>query len=202
MQTFITRKHFIYTVSNSRDCITNSQRGSVLALALWRYLCCLHAAVCEMRRFKLLFRINAKCICKETTPVYCWGQALSLVCVLYSLYCLFAALSLIQCNYMVETSAHNCPFPGGSTPPRGTWFLWPICVIVLNCILIESAISQKLTVFSAYILPWTRYVPPKFSLSLGGCRPVSHCFIDPCMHDPVNAARKVSVTQSCHCQHM
>jgi len=196
MQTFLTRKHFIYTVSNSRDCITNSQRGSVLALALWHYLCCLHAAVCEMRRFKLLFRINANVYLQRNyTRILLRPSALSSVCIVRFI--------LPFCSsrwYNAIMWWKHLPIIAPS--PEDPRLLWPIWVIVLNCILIESAISQKLTVFSAYILPWTRYVPPKFSLSLGGCRPVSHCFIDPCMHDPVNAARKVSVTPSCHCQHM
>jgi len=70
---FTIRKHLIYSVK--------FMWLPHHLLVLWvceviRQHHCSHEAICAIRHFKLLFHVNAKCICKRTTPVYYWDKTL------------------------------------------------------------------------------------------------------------------------------
>jgi len=123
-------KQLIKTMSNLHDVI--------------RHHYYLHATICEIRHFKLLFCINANVYLQTnyTHRAKCCLQ----VCILYSLY-----------SHFWRSHCYNAFFIGEQLPKLplhlenpNMWFLGPTQVFIRSCMSIGSSIFLQLTGESAY----------------------------------------------------
>jgi len=164
MQTFTTRKHLIQKVCQIYS------NGASLESRL-----CDVITICDVCMWQLVqfvfsncfFTWMQMCICRQTTPVYCWGQMLSVD--------MFSALSLLQCIF--DATPKIASSPGGSVPYQINGSLGPPESITqtaswsgqLFLYSIWLAVSLQLTVFSPYIV----YIGvlPKTVPSSGGLGP-------------------------------
>ena len=141
-------------------------------MALWRHRCCLHVAVCEICRFRLLFHVNTNAYLRKKLQPYIAEAK----CCLYVLYCsivyiaIFRALAITK-HLNGRNIPHNCAFSCRDPPPPNTLFPWPTRVFVPNSISIGSAVLLQLTIFSPFTLQWCGTCPRKLPLSLGGSAP-------------------------------
>jgi len=109
----------------------------------------------------------------------CWGQMLSagiLYTVVYIytvqlIYRYFGTLRVTKHFQWKRTIPKLAASHGRSRPPPNTWFIGPTRVNTPNGILIASAISLQLTIFSHYTLQWGGTCPPKLPIPLGKSGP-------------------------------